>query len=528
MVSAVRRGTSFRAVARRFRVSLRTVQVWVARAQGQRLDRVDWTTRPPGRRAAINRTSPRLEARILALRHELQQHDILGEFGAAAIRDALLANDPHRALPTVRTIGRILVRHGALDHRRRLRRPPPPPGWHLPAVLARHADVDLFDVIEDLKLADGPLVDVLTGVALHGGLPAAWPLVPASTTHILPCLVAHWRTYGLPAYAQFDNDTIFQGAHQHGDSISPVMRLCLSLGIVPVFAPPREPGFQATIESFNGCWQAKVWARCHHDSLETLRERSARYITALRQRRAPRIDAAPPRRPFPADWQLDLQAHPRGLLLYVRRTSEHGTVSLLGRSFPVDPHWTHRLVRCEVDLNADLIRCYALRRWVSRRLGLIAVLPALAEETVRAGTLPAQAAMKYLVPLARANRGQCERLVENLGRQRLSVRQIARLYAGWRAGNADQRQVIVERPLLYLELEEKQAAPAAPADPGTEREQRLLRDLGLLAAICRRVREALREREQDLPWPTVRRYAWQEAHAGFAAVIAVVVEGGHA
>jgi len=157
--------------------------------------------------------------------------------------------------------------------------------------------------------------------------------------------------------------------------------------------------------------------------------------------------------------------------------------------------------------------------WVSRRLALIGVLPAVAETAVRAGTLPAQAAMKYLVPLARANRGQCARLVEQLGGQRLSVRQCARLYAGWRAGNAAQRQAIVERPLLYLELDEKQEAAAAPADPGTEREQRLVRDLGLLAATCRRVREALRERETDLPWPSVLRFAWQEAQAGFAAVL---------
>ena len=166
--------------------------------------------------------------------------------------------------------------------------------------------------------------------------------------------------------------------------------------------------------------------------------------------------------------------------------------------------------------------------WVSRRLGLIEVLPAIAEETVRAGRLPAQAAMKYLVPLARANRGQCARLVEQLGGQRLSVRQCARLYAGWRAGNAEQRQAVVERPLLYLALDEKQDESAAPADPGTEREQRLVRDLGLLAATCRRVREALRERETDLPWPTVLRFAWQEAQSGFAALLTVVVEGGHA
>jgi hypothetical protein len=58
-----------------------------------------------------------------------------------------------------------------------------------------------------------------------------------------------------------------------------------------------------------------------------------------------------------------------------RRTSEHGTVSLLGRSFLVDRHWTHRLVRCEVDLDAALIRCYALRRRASDHQPLLATLP---------------------------------------------------------------------------------------------------------------------------------------------------------
>lgn len=166
--------------------------------------------------------------------------------------------------------------------------------------------------------------------------------------------------------------------------------------------------------------------------------------------------------------------------------------------------------------------------WVSRRLALVAALPASAEGAVRTGTVPAQAAMKYLVPLARANAAECEQLVRELGRQRVSVRQLARLYAGWRAGTPTQRQAIVERPWLYLEVDEKQDAVALPADPGTEREQRLLRDLGVLAAICRRVRETVRERETDLPWPSALRYAWQEAQAGFAAVLAAVVEGGHA
>ena len=46
MVAAVRHGASMRVVARRFHVSLLTVQRWVQRANRHRLDRVDWRDRP--------------------------------------------------------------------------------------------------------------------------------------------------------------------------------------------------------------------------------------------------------------------------------------------------------------------------------------------------------------------------------------------------------------------------------------------------------------------------------------------------
>src|SRR5262245_23722864 len=64
-----------------------------------------------------------------------------------------------------------------------------------------------------------------------------------------------------------------------------VIRLSLALDVVPVFAPPWETGFQAAIEGFNAQWQAKVWARFHHDSLPDLQGRSARYIAAAPPRR---------------------------------------------------------------------------------------------------------------------------------------------------------------------------------------------------------------------------------------------------
>ena len=48
--------------------------------------------------------------------------------------------------------------------------------------------------------------------------------------------------------------------------------------------------------------------------------------------------------------------------------------------------------------------------WVSRRLALVELLPETIQQQVREGTLGAQLAMKYLVPVARINVEDCERM----------------------------------------------------------------------------------------------------------------------
>jgi ParB-like chromosome segregation protein Spo0J len=104
--------------------------------------------------------------------------------------------------------------------------------------------------------------------------------------------------------------------------------------------------------------------------------------------------------------------------------------------------------RSPAEISAGLDRSLS---WVSRRLGLGRALPEKATEAVRRGVVPAHGAMKSLLPLARANRAQCETLCERLGSTRLSTRQLASLYAAWRAGSAEQRERITQAPLLFLE-----------------------------------------------------------------------------
>jgi hypothetical protein len=298
MVQAVRSGRSQQQVARDFGVSPATVNRWVRHAHGQRLDRVDWSDRAPIPHTT-QRTDAALEDLVLEVRSHLQAESDLGFFGAGAILDALQARgvDP---LPAERTVYRILRRRGVLDGRHRVRRPPPPPGWYLPEVARRSRELDSFDIVEGLVIRDGPQIEVLNGISLHGGLVASWPRHQSITAKVVvECLVAHWRQFGLPGYAQFDNDTVFQGPHAHPNTVGRVGRLCLSLGVIPVFVPPREPGFQAAIEDSNGSWQARVRARFGHADLDGLTDRSGRHVAALRRHRADRIEPAPPRRALP-------------------------------------------------------------------------------------------------------------------------------------------------------------------------------------------------------------------------------------
>jgi hypothetical protein len=199
-------------------------------------------------------------------------------------------------------------------------------------------------------------IEVLTGISLLGGLGAAWPEGAVTTDRVLDALAAHWRAGGLPADAQFDNDTWFQGAHQVPDAIGRVTRRGLSLQVTPVFPPGQAHGFQEVIQNCNGRWETKVWERFHHESRAALQACSARAIAAYCRRTRNRQDAVPPRRPFPAVGPGDLRAPLREQSIFLRRTTEAGTVSLLGRTFPVDPRWLHRSVRCEGDLDAGRLR----------------------------------------------------------------------------------------------------------------------------------------------------------------------------
>lgn len=124
--------------------------------------------------------------------------------------------------------------------------------------------------------------------------------------------------------------------------------------------------------------------------------------------------------------------------------------------------------------------------WVSRRLALVERLPERVERHVRSGAIAAHAAMKFLVPLARANQADAERLADALAPLGLSTRQVGALALAWDNGSDPTRQLLLSDPLLVLRAHEK------PADrPQTAAEQ-MLSDVEMLGAVARRIHGRLR------------------------------------
>lgn len=119
--------------------------------------------------------------------------------------------------------------------------------------------------------------------------------------------------------------------------------------------------------------------------------------------------------------------------------------------------------------------------WVSRRLALVRELPESVQQKVRDGNVGPAAAMKYLVPMARAKRRDCERMAEAIARNQFSTREVKMLYEAWRKGPVSVRERVVAEPNLFLrarrEIEQEDPAPA----------EELNRELDIIGAVARRI-----------------------------------------
>jgi ParB family chromosome partitioning protein len=193
----------------------------------------------------------------------------------------------------------------------------------------------------------------------------------------------------------------------------------------------------------------------------------------------------------------------------------------VGRSSALEEAWLLRALTEQHGLSQhDLARRLGhTTSWVSRRLGLVTVLPPSVQELVRQGRFPPHSAGKYLVPLARANTADCEKLARNLAGHPVSTRQMERLYVAWRSGDTEDRARLVNEPLLFLKADEEVRAPEPP-HPDTA----LVKDVTMIGDVSRRVTRRLSRRKRNLELPKELRDVWAGTRQSMDALVGMMKE----
>lgn len=158
--------------------------------------------------------------------------------------------------------------------------------------------------------------------------------------------------------------------------------------------------------------------------------------------------------------------------------------------------------------------------WVSRRLGLVDSLPALAQQAVREGRICAFAAMKYLLPLARANDIHCRALLKALGKTHITSRQLQALYTAWRNSDPVGRERIVAEPLTLLRLEKTHHRCPQPSEA-------LCRQLRQMSHCAHKAHQLLHSITEQ-HWTGSVRPCWQQAQSEVGNLQRAIEETWHA
>jgi transposase InsO family protein len=294
------------------------------------------------------RIPPELERTILSVRRRLQAHASPATryslIGAAAIRAELKALGI-RPLPCERTIERVLQRNGLTAPRVRLA--PLLPRQEYPGPQARASnqlhEVDLVGPI--YPKGTGRRYYIWVGKDAFDGAVCLRLATSRRMDEVLWFLGECWKDLGLPEQVQFDNARELCGWGPAARTLSRVIRLCLRLGVGPVFIPEGEPQFNGGVENFNGWFQPRLFDRRYTRPGDLRRELARLQEAVNTQHVHPRLGGLTPAqhrrksrlRKLPSSFVVPTDRQPiaEGRVTFIRRVSPAGTVTALSRTFRV-------------------------------------------------------------------------------------------------------------------------------------------------------------------------------------------------
>lgn len=274
-----------------------------------------------------------------------------------------------KPLPSLRTIERILSRHG-LTHRRTGRYESKGPAYpRLPSLVPNQTHQ--ADWVGPCYLK-GPLrfysLNVVDTATRRCGL---HPSVSKAGQPVMDAFWAIWKRLGIPKNLQVDNEMSFFGSPVHPRGMGPLIRLCLHYGVEPWFIPIKEPWRNGIVEKFNDHYEQRFLNKVSMNTLPDLlsgslafeqrHNRNYRYSKLGGKTPSKALEGANRRLRFPKQDQPPrhrLTKPKKGRYHLVRLIKSNLKLNVFGEIFSMPPELEHEYVVATVDVKEQKLKIY--------------------------------------------------------------------------------------------------------------------------------------------------------------------------
>jgi putative transposase len=179
---------------------------------------------------------------------------------------------------------------------------------------------------------------------------------------IVDFLVSAWQTLGCPKRLKMDNCLDFRGSNLYPRSPSKLVRVCLDLGVQPVFIPLREPWRNGVVENLNGLLGRFLLRTQTFETEKQLHKAVQRLETTINtthrlpalQGKTPQEFAAHARLRYPPahyDWRTRDLRLVKGKVTFIRLVRKSGRITLTANDkFMIGEKYKWQYVMAIVDL----------------------------------------------------------------------------------------------------------------------------------------------------------------------------------
>jgi len=197
---------------------------------------------------------------------------------------------------------------------------------------------------------------------------------------VVDILLSSWQRLGIPRYLQMDNQLPFTGSNRYPRAFGSVIRLCLYLGVEPIFIPIREPRRNGHIERFQQTYKKMFLNKYYFNNPDELlrglndfeKRHNKRYRYSCLRGKTPMqalFDSGGNIKKLPEGFQVpDLKERPRqGYVHLIRFVRSNKVISIFGEKLTVPEEAVYQYVKATIDVKEQKLSLFLNGKVIDER-----------------------------------------------------------------------------------------------------------------------------------------------------------------